>query len=130
MDVLFANAGIYMPGDVATGDPDAWDTMITTNVASVFRAVRRVLPQMIERRSGDILVTSSIAGHIAIPWEPVYSATKHAVQAFVHAVRRQAAPHNVRVGSLAPGMVLNSLWGLEDPAGIDRRADEHSGLRV
>jgi ribitol 2-dehydrogenase len=83
---------------------------------------------MIARGSGDVVVTSSISGHQAIPWEPVYSATKHAIQAFVHGVRRQVAPHKVRVGSLAPGMVLNELWGLTDQAEIEQRISAHSGL--
>jgi ribitol 2-dehydrogenase len=129
IDILFANAGSYVAGKVARGDPEEWDRVIQLNVNSVFRAVRAVLPHMIARRSGDIVVTSSISGHQAIPWEPVYSATKHAVQSFVHGVRRQVAEHNVRVGSLAPGMVLNELWGLTDPAEIERRVKEHSGLR-
>jgi ribitol 2-dehydrogenase len=98
-------------------------------VKSVFRAVRAVLPDMIARRSGDIVVTSSISGHQAIHWEPIYSATKHAVQSFVHGVRRQVAKHNVRIGSLAPGMVLNELWGLTDSEEIERRIAAHSGLR-
>jgi ribitol 2-dehydrogenase len=80
IDILFANAGSYVAGDVADGDPDEWDRVVDINVKSVFRAVHAVLPDMITRRSGDIVVTSSIAGHQAIPWEPVYSATKHAVQ--------------------------------------------------
>jgi ribitol 2-dehydrogenase len=129
IDILCANAGSYVAGDVAAGDPDEWDRVITLNVNSVFRAVRAVLPHMIERRSGDIVVTSSISGHQAIHWEPVYSATKHAVQSFVHGVRRQIAPHNVRIGSLAPGMVLNELWGLTDKAEIERRVAAHSGLQ-
>jgi ribitol 2-dehydrogenase len=129
LDILVANAGVYIAGDVATGDPDAFDDLIMTNVASVFRAVRRALPAMIERQAGDILVTSSIAGHIAIPWEPVYSASKHAVQSFVHGLRRQVAPNGIRVMSLAPGMVLNSLWGIEDPAEVDAKAAARTGLR-
>ena len=129
IDILFANAGAYVPGDAADGDPDAWDKMIQLNVSSVFRAVRAVLPGMIERRSGDIVVTSSVSGHQAIHWEPVYSATKHAVQAFVHGVRRQVGPHNVRIGSLAPGIVLNGLWGMTDPEEIERRVAAHGGLR-
>ena len=80
VDVLMANAGVYVPGEVAEGDPDAWENMIAVNVNSVFRSVRAVLPEMIARRSGDIIVTSSIAGHKALRGEPVYSATKHAVQ--------------------------------------------------
>jgi ribitol 2-dehydrogenase len=129
IDILFANAGSYVAGDVVEGDPDEWDRVITLNVNAVFRCVRAVLPGMIQRKSGDIVVTSSISGHQAIHWEPVYSATKHAVQSFVHGVRRQAAPHNVRLGSLAPGMVLNELWGLTDPEEIERRVASHSGLR-
>jgi len=129
IDIFFANAGSYVAGDAVEGDPDAWDRLLALNVNAVFRAVRRVLQGMIARRSGDVVVTSSISGHQAIHWEPVYSASKHAVQAFVHGVRRQVAPHNVRVGSLAPGMVLNELWGLTDPAEIERRIAAHAGLR-
>ena len=99
IDILFANAGSYVSGEVVDGNAEEWDRVININVNSVFHAVRAVLPHMIERRSGDIVATSSISGHQAIHWEPVYSATKHAVQAFVHGVRRQVARHNVRVGA-------------------------------
>ena len=111
------------------GDPDAWENMISVNVNSVFRSVRAVLPGMIARRSGGIIVTSSIAGHQAMRGEPVYSATKHAVQTFVHGVRRQIAHHNIRIGAIAPGTVLNELWGMTDPAEIDRGAELREGLR-
>ncbi|MEQ8697288.1 MAG: SDR family oxidoreductase [Bauldia litoralis] len=129
VDILFANAGTYISGEIVEDNPDDWDAMIQLNVNSVFRLVRGVLPAMIKARSGDVVVTSSISGHQAIHWEPIYSATKHAVQSFVHGVRRQVAPHNVRVGSLAPGMVLNELWGLTDPAEIEARVAAHTGLR-
>jgi len=88
-----------------------------------------VLPAMMAQRSGDILVTSSISGHIDIHWEPIYSASKHAVQAFVHTLRRQVAPYNIRVGAIAPGMVANELWGITEPADIERRIAEHASLR-
>ena len=127
-DVFLANAGLYVKGDAAEGDPDAWDQAIAVNVSSVFRACRAVLPSMMARRSGDVIVTSSISGHIAIPWEPVYSATKHAVQSFVHGVRRQVSPYNVRVGAVAPGMVLNELWGLTDANEIRARVERREGL--
>jgi ribitol 2-dehydrogenase len=129
IDVLLANAGLYVPGDAADGDPDAWDELLSVNVNSVFRLVNRVLPQMIERRSGDIIVTSSVSGHQAIHWEPIYSASKHAIQSFVHGVRRQNAPHNLRIGAVAPGIVLNPLWGLSDKAAIDAKVAAHEGMR-
>lgn len=129
IDILFANAGLYVTGNVAEGDPDVFDRTIQINVNSVFRLVRAVLPGMIAQGGGEIIVTSSISGHQAIHWEPVYSATKHAVQSFVHGVRRQTLNTGVRVGSVAPGMVLNELWGLHDPAEIERLANAGKGLR-
>lgn len=129
IDVLFANAGTYISGQVVEGDPDAWDRMLMLNVNSVFRAIRAVLPHMQARNSGDILVTSSISAHQELHFEPVYSASKHAVNTFVHGLRRQVLPHNIRVGSLAPGTVLNELWGYHDPAEIDRQVAARAGLR-
>ena len=129
IDLLLANAGLYVPGSVSEGNADAWDEMLAVNVNSVFRLIRALLPQMIERKSGDIIVTSSIAGHQVLRREAVYSASKHAVQAFVHSLRRQVAPHNVRVGAVAPGTVLNELWGYRTPAEIEAKVATHEGLR-
>jgi len=99
------------------------------NVNSVFRAIRAALPHMRKRKSGDIIVTSSISAHQALHFEPVYSASKHAVNAFAHGLRRQLIPDNIRVGALAPGTVLNELWGYRDPAEIEKRVADRSGLR-
>ena len=129
IDIVLPNAGLYIPGDVAEGDPDAWDELIAVNVNSVFRLARAVLPGMIAQGGGQIVVTSSVAGHQAIHWEPVYSASKHAIQAFVHGMRRQTMKHNIRIGSVAPGIVLNELWGYTDPAAIDAKVAAREGLR-
>jgi ribitol 2-dehydrogenase len=129
IDILLANAGIYISGDVIDGEPDAWDQLISTNVTGVFRLVHAVLPHLVNRHSGDILVTSSISGHQAIQWEPIYSASKHAIQSFVHGLRRQLLTTGVRVGAVAPGMVLNELWGSIAPAEIDQKVAQGAGLR-
>jgi ribitol 2-dehydrogenase len=129
IDILLANAGIYISGDIIVGEPDAWDQLISTNVTGVFRLVHAVLPHLVSQRSGDILVTSSISGHQAIQWEPIYSASKHAIQSFVHGLRRQLLTSGIRVGAVAPGMVLNELWGMIDPAEIDRKVEQGGGLR-
>ena len=129
IDVLFANAGVYIPGQVAEGAPEAWAKLMEVNVTGVLRCVHAVLPHMIAQKSGDILVTSSISGFIDIHWEPIYSASKHAIQGFVHTLRRQVAPAGIRVGAIAPGMVANELWGITDPADIERRVAERTSLR-
>lgn len=109
LDIFHANAGAYIGGEVATGDPDAWDRMLNLNINAAFRSIQAVLPHMIARRTGDIIVTSSIAGIVPVVWEPIYTASKFAVQAFVHTVRRQIAPHGVRIGAVAPGPVVTAL---------------------
>jgi ribitol 2-dehydrogenase len=129
VDVLFANAGIYIPGQAAEGDPDAWAKLMDVNVDGVLRSAHAVLPHLIAQRSGDILVTSSISGFIDIEWEPIYSASKHAIQGFVHTLRRQVAAYGIRVGAIAPGMVANELWGFTEAAEIDKRVAEHMCLR-
>ena len=127
VDVMFANAGIYIPGQVADGDPDAWTTLLNVNVDAVFRCIHAVLPQMKAQQSGDILVSSSISGFVDIHWEPIYSASKHAIQGFVHTLRRQVAKDGIRVGAIAPGAVANELWGFSDPAEIDKVSVEQRG---
>lgn len=109
LDIFHANAGAYIGGAVAEGDPDAWDRMLNLNINAAFRSVHAVLPHMIAQKSGDILFTSSIAGVVPVVWEPIYTASKFAVQAFVHSTRRQVAQHGVRVGAVLPGPVVTAL---------------------
>jgi ribitol 2-dehydrogenase len=129
LDILFANAGVYLAGNVIDGNPDDWGKLLALNVNSTFRAIRRVLPHMREIGGGDILATSSISAHQTIPFEPVYSASKHALNAFLYGLRRQVIGDNIRVGSIAPGTVLNELWGYTDPAEIERKVAAREGLR-
>ena len=58
IDVLLPNAGLYIPGTVAEGNPDDWEVLMEVNVNSVFRLIHALLPQMVARASGDIVVTS------------------------------------------------------------------------
>ena len=129
IDILFANAGIYLAGDISSGDPAAWSQVVDVNVKGVFFSVSAVLPCLLNQKSGDIIVCSSISGHEALPWEPVYSASKHAIQSFVHGLRRQLLKTGVRVGAIAPGTVLNELWGMTDEGEIRRRAQAGEGLQ-
>ena len=129
LDVLFANAGVYIAGQVADGDPAEWDKLLALNVGSVFRSINRVIPHMRAHGGGDILVSSSISAYQAIHFEPVYSASKHALNAFLYGVRRQVIQDKIRVGVIAPATVLNELWGYTDPASIDKKVASREGLR-
>ncbi|WP_182422120.1 SDR family oxidoreductase [Aureimonas sp. ME7] len=109
LDIFHANAGAYVGGEVIEGDPDSWDRMLNLNVNAAFRSIHAVLPHMAERGSGDIIVTSSVAGFVPVVWEPIYTASKFAIQAFVHTLRRQVIKHGIRVGAVAPGPVVTPL---------------------
>ncbi|WP_369790121.1 SDR family oxidoreductase [Rouxiella sp. WC2420] len=109
LDIFHANAGAYIGGLVEEGDPDVWDRVLHLNINAAFRCVRAVLPHMIAQKSGDVIFTSSIAGVVPVVWEPIYTASKFAVQAFVHSTRRQVAKHGVRVGAVLPGPVVTAL---------------------
>ena len=129
LDVLFANAGVYIAGQVADGDPAEWDKLLALNVGSVFRSINRVIPHMRANGGGDILVSSSISAYQAIHFEPVYSASKHALNAFLYGVRRQVIQDRICIGAIAPATVLNELWGYTDPGSIDKKVASREGLR-
>lgn len=109
IDILHANAGAYVGGLVVEGDPNSWERMLDLNVKSAIRCARAVLPQMVERKTGDILFTSSVAGVVPVVFEPVYTASKFAIQGFVHAARRQVMNDGVRIGAVLPGPVVTAL---------------------
>ncbi|MDE1952816.1 MAG: SDR family oxidoreductase [Betaproteobacteria bacterium] len=109
LDILHANAGSYVGGDLVDNDTAAIDRMLNLNVNVVMKNVHDVLPHMIERQTGDIIVTSSLAAHFPTPWEPVYASSKWAIHCFVQTVRRQVFKHGIRVGSVSPGPVISAL---------------------
>ena len=121
LDVLLANAGLYLPDKGWEVPAARIDEIVRTNVLGVMHGVHAVIPTFIDQGSGDIVVTSSVSGHQVIPWEPIYSSTKHAIQAFVHGTRQQLVGTGVRLGAVAPGIVLNELWGVNSQ---DRTIDE------
>ena len=133
IDVLIANAGLYEPDKIISGNPDRWDRVISVNVTSVFRLINLVLPHMKKNKFGDIAITSSISGHQAIHWEPIYSASKHAIQSFAHGLRTQVSKNNIRVISIAPGMIMTELWDLDpirDKKYINNMIKEGNALDV
>ena len=128
IDILIANAGIYAAGDFVANDVTQLLQLIDTNVGGVVRTIHATLKYMIAAGTGDIVVTSSVSGHQSIHWEPVYSASKHAVQALTHGLRRQLVGSGVRIGAIAPGVVLNDLWQVTDAATVADGVATGTGL--
>lgn len=127
IDILYCNAGTYIGGDLTETTSDAIDRMLNLNVNAVMKNVHDVIPHMSERKTGDIVVTCSIAGHFPTYWEPVYSGSKWAITSFVQGMRRQMIPHGVRVAQVSPGPVVSALLA-DWPEENLRKAKESGSL--
>jgi len=103
---LFANAGTgghFAP--LSEYDDELFEAVLRTNLTSIYWAIKRVLPAMRERRSGSIVVTGSLASARGMPHNVAYVASKHAVLGLARAAAVEAAPHNVRVNCVLPGLI-------------------------
>ncbi|UXS04080.1 SDR family oxidoreductase [Agrobacterium tumefaciens] len=127
IDILYCNAGTYIGGELSETTPEAIDRMLNLNVNAVMKNVQAVVPHMSERKTGDIVVTCSIAGHFPTYWEPVYSGSKWAITSFVQGMRRQMIPHGVRVAQVSPGPVVSALLA-DWPEENLRKAKESGSL--
>ncbi len=110
IDAVFANAGKFIQGDLAQGDPDHWAEGIDLNVTGLLRTLRAALPIMRKRKSGHILMTASVAGRRWIKGQTVYCATKQAVYEIAEGLRLEVQKDNIRVTLISPGWVANEFW--------------------
>jgi NAD(P)-dependent dehydrogenase (short-subunit alcohol dehydrogenase family) len=120
---LFANAG--MGGSFAPFsdyDDEMFDTVIRTNMTSVFWAMKRVLPGMVARKRGSIVITGSLASERGMANNPGYVASKHAVLGLARSAALEVAPSNVRVNCILPGLIetplLHNIGGDDIPAAM------------
>ena len=123
---LFANAGTG--GKFASfGDysDDIFDSVMRTNLYGVFWAIKRVLPGMIARRRGSIVVTGSLASERGMPNNVAYIASKHGVLGLARAAAVEAAPHNVRVNCLVPGLIETPMLMQLDPQASAESTSRH-----
>ncbi len=115
LDLLHLNAGIY---DIALGDitevTDArYRAYIGVNLDGVFVGLRDAIP-LLARTNGAVVVTSSMAGLMPLPANPVYAATKWAILGLVRSVHADLHARGIRINALCPGGVATPLMG-EDP---------------
>jgi len=116
VDLLVNNAGMALNRSFLRTDPDDLDRLLALNVLAVQRLTRAALPGMVERRRGDVINVSSIAGFLAMPGS-TYSASKAWVTNFTESVALAARKHGVRVLALCPGFTVTEF---QQRAGIDR----------
>lgn len=124
IDVLINNAGLSVGlNPIQDGVIDDWERMIDTNIKGLLYISRKVIPLMIARNAGHIVNISSIAGKEVYLSGNVYCATKYAVDALTKGMRIDLLNHNIRVTSIAPGMV-ETEFSIVRFKGDKERADQ------
>jgi len=109
IDILINNAGIAKFGKFLELEPAEWEKQIKVNLLGVYYATRAVLPQMIERQTGDIINISSTLGLKGSAGASAYSASKFGVIGLSESLMQEVRKHNIRVTAFAPSTVVTEL---------------------
>jgi NADP-dependent 3-hydroxy acid dehydrogenase YdfG len=130
LDILVNNAGVARLGSMVDGPIEDWEQMVRLNVLGQLYCVHAALPHLLRaaedgpRRVADLVNVSSVSGRTARKGAGVYSATKHAVNAFSESLRQEVAGRHVRVCVLEPGAVATELFRHRTPEVQSEHAPE------
>ncbi|WP_299455748.1 SDR family NAD(P)-dependent oxidoreductase [uncultured Microscilla sp.] len=106
IDILVNNAGnAHGLAPIQDGDVNDWDAMIDINVKGLLYVTKAIIPQMVNRKTGQVVHVGSLAGKEAYPNGNVYCASKHAVDAINKGMRMDLHKHGIRVSAINPGLV-------------------------
>lgn len=125
VDLLVNNAGIEHYSHYENYDLDVIEAIVRTNLLAPEWLTRLVLPGMVERKKGHVVNIASVAGKTAVPYNAVYSSTKHALVGFSLSLREEMRRHGVGVSVVCPGFVrgtgMFSDWSQgKEPPGLTR----------
>ena len=110
VDLLCNNAGVAVLGPAELVDMEDWEWILQVNVLGIVRGVRAFVPAMLERGSGHVLNTASVAGIWAYTWDATpYITSKFAAYGMSEALARRLHPRGVGVSVLCPGLVTTNL---------------------
>jgi NAD(P)-dependent dehydrogenase (short-subunit alcohol dehydrogenase family) len=120
VDALVAGAAVQPRTPVATMDPEVWRGTVGVNLDGVVWACQAVLPHMIRRRSGAIVVFGSGLAHTGRADAAAYAATKGALVPFAKSLASEVSPHRVRVNTIFPGVIDTPQFRTANPANGER----------
>ncbi|XP_072337071.1 dehydrogenase/reductase SDR family member 7B isoform X2 [Scyliorhinus torazame] len=109
VDVLINNAGISYRGNILDTAISVDKDVMNTNYFGPVALTKAILPSMVQRRSGHVVVISSVQGKIAIPFRSAYAASKHATQAFFDCLRAEVEQDGIKVTVISPGYIRTNL---------------------
>ena len=109
IDILINNAGIGSFGSFMELEPAKWEEIVKVNLFGVYYVTRAVLPEMIERETGDIVNVSSTAGQRGAAVTSAYSASKFGLMGLSESLMQEVRKHNIRVTTLTPSTVATDM---------------------
>ena len=109
IDVLINNAGISQIKEFTQITDEDWNTMINTNLNSVFYMTQEVCKNMIHNKIGCIINISSIWGVVGASCEVHYSVSKAGIDAMTKSLAKEMGPSNIRINSIAPGIINTEM---------------------
>ncbi|MGG9961447.1 SDR family NAD(P)-dependent oxidoreductase [Ferruginibacter sp. SUN106] len=109
IDILVNNAGINMKKEFTEVTDEEFQSVITTNVCSVFAMSREVVKHMLVKKSGNIINISSMAAQYGLPKVIAYSASKTAIDGMTRAMAVELSPKGIRVNAIAPGFIYSAM---------------------
>jgi NAD(P)-dependent dehydrogenase (short-subunit alcohol dehydrogenase family) len=110
LDILVNNAGINMKKPALEVTDEEFDRVLTTNLHAVFSLTRECARHMVARRSGCILMISSMAAYYGIDRVAAYGASKSALEGMIKILASEFSPHNVRINAIAPGFIETPMF--------------------
>ena len=111
-DSVIVNAGRGLASGMLGSDDSQWEEVYRINVLGAAYLMRKAAEHMIERKTGDIVVLGSVVGRNISPFSGFYGSSKFAVSAMAEGLRREVAPHGVRVAVVEPGIVIREFQGV------------------
>lgn len=109
VDILVNNAGIFTGSPLHEMKDNDWDTALDTNMTSVFKLTREVLPHMIRQKSGNIVHISSILGLVAVPNTAAYNVSKGALNQFSRSLAVEYGSLGIRSNAICPGLIATEM---------------------
>ena len=111
IDILINNAGVGSNAVIEDVDIESDKSVFETNFWGVVRCIQAVLPTMRQQKSGHIIQVSSIAGRVGLPAQPIYSASKWALEGLSENLAHDLSSFGVRVSIIEPGVTRTAILG-------------------
>lgn len=116
IDVMFNNAGVMPVNPLIKAQRQEWQQILDVNVMGVLNGIAAVLPTMVKQKSGHIIATDSVAGHVVVPNLAVYNGSKFAVRAIMEGLRQEQRENEIKTSIVSPGAVHTELFNsINDP---------------